>query len=120
MADFAGYDLIFRYLWLVETDPKIYFKTGTFKWWNGQELKGHISVITLKHIINNVAPGKTIYVLHPKEYWIQPLFYDKMGMEPNVSDTPYTTNILWGTARQVIDIQQKDSNFKNFMGYFQH
>ena len=33
-ADFAGYNFIFRYLWLIEMDFKICFKTGTFKWWN--------------------------------------------------------------------------------------
>ena len=30
-ADFIGYNLIFKYLWLAEVDPKIYFKIGTFK-----------------------------------------------------------------------------------------
>ena len=30
-ADFIGYNLILRYPWLTEVDPKIYFKTGTFK-----------------------------------------------------------------------------------------
>jgi len=30
-ANFAGYNFILRYLWLAEADPKIYFKTGTFK-----------------------------------------------------------------------------------------
>ena len=54
-------------------------------------------------MMNNVAPGETIYVLHPKEYWIQPLFYNKMGMEPNIGDTPYIMDILWGTTRQVVD-----------------
>ena len=94
MANFAGYNLIFRYPWLIEADPKIHFKTGTFKWWNNQELEGHISVIILKHMMNNIALGETIYVLHPKEYQIQPLFYNKMGIEPNIGDTPYTINIL--------------------------
>ena len=30
-ADFVGYNFIFRYPQLIEVDPKIYFKTGTFK-----------------------------------------------------------------------------------------
>jgi len=33
-ADFIGYDLILRYPWLAEINPKICFKIGTFKWWN--------------------------------------------------------------------------------------
>ena len=119
-ADFVGYNLIFRYLWLVEADLKICFKTGIFKWWNNQESEGYISVITLKHIINNIALSKIIYVLHPKKYWIQPLFHNKMGMGPNIGDTPYTTDILWGTARQAVDIQQRGGDFKDLMKYFQH
>ena len=31
VADFTRYNLILRYLWLVEADFKICFKTGTFK-----------------------------------------------------------------------------------------
>ena len=30
-TNFAGYDFILKYLWLAKTDPKICFKTGTFK-----------------------------------------------------------------------------------------
>ena len=67
-ADFVGYDLIFRYPWLAEVDPKIRFKTGAFKWWNDKELEGRISLTSLKDILENVAPGKTVYALHPKEY----------------------------------------------------
>jgi len=37
---------------------------------------------TLKHIMNNIALGETIYVLHLKEYQIQPLFHSKTDMEP--------------------------------------
>jgi len=55
--------------------------------------------------MNNIALGKIIYILHPKEYWIQPLFYNKMGIEPNVGNTPYITNISWGTTGQVMDTQ---------------
>ena len=60
---------------------------------------------TFEYIINDIALGKTIYVLHPKKYWIQALFYSEMGMEPNVGDTPYTMDIPWGTAGQVVDTQ---------------
>ena len=31
VADFAGYNLIFKYPWLAEVDFKIHFKTETFK-----------------------------------------------------------------------------------------
>jgi hypothetical protein len=30
-ADFTKYNFIFKYLWLVKVNPKIYFKIGTFK-----------------------------------------------------------------------------------------
>ena len=76
--------------------------------------------MAFKHIMNDITPGKTIYVLHLKEYQIQSLFHSKMGMEPNVDNTPYTTDILWETARQVVDTQQGDSNLKDFIKYFQH
>jgi len=33
-ANFAGYNFIFKYFWLAEADPKIYFKIETFEWWN--------------------------------------------------------------------------------------
>jgi len=31
VAEFIGYNLIFRYPWLMEADFKIRFKTGAFK-----------------------------------------------------------------------------------------
>ena len=55
-------------------------------------------------MMNNIAPGKTIYVLYPKEYQIQPLFYNEMGMELNIGNTPYIMDILQGTTGQVVDI----------------
>ena len=70
MADFAGYNLILRYPWLAEADPKIRFKTGTFKWWNDEELEGRILLISLKDILEDVEPDKTVYVLYLKEYRI--------------------------------------------------
>ena len=69
-ADFAGYDLILGYPWLAEVDPKIRFKTGTFEWWNDEELEGRILLISLKDILEDVEPDKTVYVLYLKEYWI--------------------------------------------------
>ena len=68
MADFVGYNLILRYPWLVKADPKIRFKTGTFKWWNNQELEECISLISLKDILDDIILGKIIYALYSKEY----------------------------------------------------
>src|SRR6266702_952506 len=67
-ADFTRYNFILGYPWLMEVDLKICFKTGTFKWWNYQELKGCILVTNLKHILNDIALGEMVYILHPKEY----------------------------------------------------
>ena len=52
----------------MEVDFKIHFKTGTFEWWNNQELKECISLISLKDILNNIALGEIIYALYLKEY----------------------------------------------------
>ena len=70
--------------------------------------------------MNNITLSETIYILHPKEYWIQPLFYSEMGMEPNIGNNPYTINTPQGTARQVVNTLPGNSNFKDFMKYFQH
>jgi len=68
VANFIGYNLILKYPWLTEVDPKIYFKTGAFKWWNDEELEGRILLISLKDILEDIAPGKIVYALHLKEY----------------------------------------------------
>ena len=67
-ADFIGYNLILRYPWLVEVDPKICFKIGTFKWWNDKELEGRILLISLKDILEDIELDKIVYVLYLKEY----------------------------------------------------
>jgi hypothetical protein len=67
-ADFAGYNLILGYPWLVEVDPKIYFKIGTFKWWNNKESEGRILLISLKDILEDIELDEIVYVLHLKEY----------------------------------------------------
>ena len=54
----------------MEVDPKIYFKTGTFKWWNDKELEGRILLISLKDILEDIEPDKIVYVLYLKEYRI--------------------------------------------------
>jgi hypothetical protein len=67
-ADFTGYNFILGYPWLTEIDPKIYFKTGIFKWWNDQELEGRILVMNFEYILDNIVLGEMVYILHPKEY----------------------------------------------------
>jgi len=99
VADFIGYNLILRYPWLIEADSKIRFKMGAFKWWNNKELEGRILLISLKDILEDIALRETVYALHLKEYWIQPLFYSKMGIEPSIGDSPSVMDTLWGTAR---------------------
>jgi len=91
VANFEGYNLILGYPWLVEVDPKIRFKIGAFKWWNDKELEGRILLASLKDILEDMALGKTVYALYLKEYWIEPLFYSKMGIEPSIGDNPSIT-----------------------------
>jgi len=51
-----------------------------------------------------MALGKTVYALYLKEYWIKPLFYGKMGIEPSIGDNPFIMETLWGAAGQVAEI----------------
>ena len=119
VADFIRYNLIFRYLWLIEVDPKIYFKTGTFKQQNNQELEGRILVINLKYILDNIALGETVYILYLKEYQIQPLFYSNIGIKPNIGNNPSTTDTLQGTTRQAVDLCLRGGDIKDLIEYFQ-
>ena len=89
MANFLGYNFIFRYPWLVKVNFKIYFKTRTFKWWNNKKLKKHISLTSLKDILNNTALGEKVYILYLKEYWIQPLFYNKINTKLSIGNEPF-------------------------------
>jgi len=91
VANFKGYNLILRYPWLAEADPKIRFKTGAFKWWNNKELKGRILLASLKDILEDMALGKIVYALYLKEYQIKPLFHSKMGIEPSIGNNPSIT-----------------------------
>jgi len=102
----------------VEVDPKIRFKIGAFKWWNDEELEGCISLISLKDILEDVALGEIVYALYPKEYWIQPLFYSKMGIEPSIGDNPSVMDTLWGTAGQVTETLQGGGDLKDPIRYF--
>ena len=70
MANFIGYNLILGYPWLAEVDFKIRFKIGAFKWWNDKELEGHILLISLKDILEDIALGEIVYALYLKEYRI--------------------------------------------------
>ena len=93
-ADFAGYDLILGYPWLAEADPKIRFKTGTFEWWNDQESEECILLISLRDILDDIALGETVYALHLKEYWIQPLSHSKTGIELCIGEDTSVTDTL--------------------------
>ena len=117
-VDFAGYNLILRYPQLIEVDPKIRFKTGTFKWWNDKELKGRILLISLKDILEDIEPDKIVYVLYLKEYQIQPLFYSKMGIEPSIGDNPSIIDTLRGTTGQVAETLQGGGDLEDLTRYF--
>ena len=117
-ANFIGYNLILRYPQLVEVDPKIHFKIGTFKQWNNKELEGRMLLISLKDILEDIELDKIVYVLYLKEYQIQPLFYSKIGIEPSISDNPFITDTLQGTARQVTEILQGGGDLKDLIRYF--
>ena len=74
--------------------------------------------MNLKHILDNIVSGKIVYILHPKEYWIQPLFYGKLGIKLSKGDNLFITNTLWGTARHIIDLCLGGGNFEDFIGYY--
>ena len=94
MANFVNYNLIFRYPWLIKVDLKIHFKTGTFEWWNNQELKECISLISLKDILDDIALGEIVYALYLKKYQIQPLFYGKTGIKLYINKNISITDTL--------------------------
>ena len=53
-----------------------------------------ILLINLKDILDDIALGKTVYALHPKEYWIQPLSYNKIGVELCIGEDTSITDTL--------------------------
>ena len=67
-------------------------------------MEGRILLASLKDILEDMALGKTVYALYLKEYWIKPLFYGKMGIEPSIGDNPFIMETLWGAAGQVAEI----------------
>jgi len=67
-------------------------------------LEGRILLISLKDILEDVVLGEIVYALYLKEYWIQPLFYSKIGIKPSIGDNPSVIDTLWGTAGQVMEI----------------
>jgi len=81
-------------------------------------LEGRILLISLKYILEDIELDKIVYVLYPKEYRIQPLFYSKTGIEPSIGDNPSITDTLWGTAGQVMEILQGGGDLKDLMRYF--
>jgi len=67
-------------------------------------LEGRILLASLKDILKDIALGKIVYALYLKEYWVEPLFYSKMGIEPSIGNNPSTMETLRGAAGQVIEI----------------
>jgi len=61
-------------------------------------LEGRILLISLKDILEDMAPGEIVYALYLKEYWIEPLFYSKMGIEPSIGNNPSIMETPWGAA----------------------
>ena len=53
-----------------------------------------ILLISLRDILNDIALGKTVYILYLKEYRIQPLFYSKMGVEFYIGKDTSVTDTL--------------------------
>ena len=81
-------------------------------------MESHILIINLKYILDNIALGKTVYILHPKEYQIQPLFYSNIGIEPNINNNPSIIDTPRGTARQAVDLYPGGGDIKDLTGYF--
>ena len=56
-------------------------------------------MINFKYILDDIALGEIVYILHPKEYQIQPLFSGELGIKLNKGDNPSTTDTPQGTAK---------------------
>jgi len=81
-------------------------------------LEGRILLISLKDILEDIALGKTVYALYLKEYWIEPLFYSKIGIEPSIGNNPSTMETLRGAAGQVAETLQGGGDLEDLMRYF--
>ena len=57
-------------------------------------MEGYILLINLKDILKDIKLDKIVYILHLKEYQIQPLFYSKTGIKPSIGNNFSTTDIL--------------------------
>ena len=57
-------------------------------------MEGRILLTSLKDILENIALDEIVYALHLKEYRIQPLFYNKIGIEPNIGENLSATDTL--------------------------
>jgi hypothetical protein len=57
-------------------------------------LEDCILLISLRDILKDIVLGKIVYALHLKEYWIQPLFYSKMGIELCIGENIYIIDTL--------------------------
>ena len=45
--------------------------------------------MNFKYILDNVVSGEIIYILHLKEYQIQPLFNSELGIKLNKGNNPF-------------------------------
>jgi len=65
-----------------------------------------------------MALGKIVYALYLKEYWIEPLFYSKIGIEPSIGNNPSIIETLWGATGQVTETLQGGGDLKDLTRYF--
>ena len=72
----------------------------------------------LEYILDDIALGEMVYILHPKKYQIQPLSYGKLGIKFNKNDNPFTTDTPQGTIGHVADSCPKDGDLENLTGYY--
>ena len=75
--------------------------------------------MNFEHILDDIVLGEMVYVLHLKEYQIQPLFNGELGIELNKGNNPSTTNTLQGTTGQITDLCLGGGDLEDLMGYYQ-
>ena len=75
--------------------------------------------LNLKYILDNIASSEIVYILHLKEYQIQPLSYSELGIKLSKGDNPFTTDTPWGTAGHVMDLCLKGGDLEDLIGYYQ-
>ena len=74
--------------------------------------------MNFEHILDNIALGETVYILHPKEYQIQPLFYSELGIKLSKSNNPFITDTLQETAGHIANLCLGGGDLEDLMGYY--